>query len=722
MVTGQQALSATAVTVLSFCLATGCSPGDRSPGFGAVSGHTTAAVVAKPLPFKSIIDMLPELPAEELKAQLTAVLSSNSEPDVCKRQAAYMLARILQKSADPDDQKEALKLFQDASQQEPLWERCQWHISECAAALGDEATVRRALEAIRQRSGDQNSKAAAEYGLAQSYLRANEPEHAGEAFAAVASRYSQTQYALGAAYYIGESLIDWPDGRPEALRLFRLYLAASPDGRFSRNIVERLAHLPDFTPTAADRDLFGQVHYVHGQWQQALAQWSGPDTGRRWLERATCLLRLGKTGEGKAALRSGIEHHPDDPALPEAAATLCRYLSRQDAFTLWQRILERSTRYGDTALWNLALRSSPARALVYYRKIVSAYPRSPYAPESSWWITWRAIQEGRLAQALSCAQAALSRYPDARAAPRLAFWIGKLHERLGKKEAARLAYRTARELFPAQYYAYRAQARLAALSGGGDRGWTTLSGRRHPQPAWDWPSPPRLISWQAVAGNCGVTQALLARLGQWEECLELLPEHAAPVFRSWLLARLNLPLDAINTVFKGLGGAARHSPDWQLAYPLLYGKTISAEAAVHKIDPLLVHALIREESRYNHLALSRSNAIGLMQLLPGTAYGVAKRLDVHLAGTEQIYDPPTNIRLGTAYLASILKHAGGNALLAVASYNGGPNAVRAWHSRFCQRGASDFDVFVEEIPFTETREYVRKVFGSFWTYERVYGK
>lgn len=722
MDTGQRALSAAAGIVLSFCLTTGCSPTDRSPGFGAVSGHTAAAVVAKPLPFASLIDKLPQLPAEELRAQLKAVLASDSEPDVAKREAAYMLARILQKSADPDDQKEALKLFQEASRQEPLWERCQWHISECAAALGDEKTVQRALEAVRERAGDQNSKAAAEYALAQSYLRANEPGRAREAFAAVASRYRQTQYALGAAYYMGESLIDSPEGRPEALRLFRLYLARSPDGRFSRTILDRLAHLPDFTPTASDRDLFGQVHYVHGEWQQALAQWNGSDAGRRWLERATCLLRLGQTGEGKAALRSGIERHANDPALPEAAATLCRFLSRQEAFSLWQRILERSSRHDDTALWNLALRSSPAQALAFYRRIVAAHPSSDYAPESSWWLTWRDIQAGRHAQALAGAQAALRRYPHARAAPRFSFWIAKLHERLGKKEAARLAYKRTREKFPAHYYGYRAQARLAALSGSNDRGWTTRPGRRHPQPDWDWPNPPRLISWQAVAADCGVTQALLARLGQWEECLELLPEHVAPVFKSWLLARLNLPLDAINTMFKGLGGAARHSPDWELAYPLLYGRVVSAEAAAHKIDPLLVHALIREESRYNHLALSRSNAIGLMQLLPGTAYGVAKRLGVRLAGTERIHDPPTNIKLGTAYLASTLKRAGGNALLAVAGYNGGPNAVHAWHNRFRQRGVCDFDVFVEEIPFTETRDYVRKVFGTFWNYERVYGK
>lgn len=140
------------------------------------------------------------------------------------------------------------------------------------------------------------------------------------------------------------------------------------------------------------------------------------------------------------------------------------------------------------------------------------------------------------------------------------------------------------------------------------------------------------------------------------------------------------------------------------------------------MDPLLVHALIRQESRYETTALSRSKAMGLMQLLLGTAQGVAKHNGITLSSNNQVFEPPTNIALGTAYLNYVLKRHNGNAMLAVASYNGGPNAAAKWMREFQATGGGDQEYLVENIPFQETRDYVRKVFANYWTYENLYLK
>lgn len=670
--------------------------------------------------FAELLKNVSSRPTPQLAEQLRALLAAGTEPESSLQEAAYMLGRILQRSSNSEDQTEALRLFSEASKLEPLWERCQWHISECAAALGEEKTVRRALEAIRERSPDEISRAGAEYGLAQSYLRANETQPAQEAFTLVRQKYAHSQYALGAAYYLGEALLDSTRGRSEALSLFRAYLRESPDGHFARNIVSRLTQLSDFQPTEADHDLFGQVHYVHGEWEPALSEWSKTKPDRRWYERATCLLRLGRANEAKTAYQSGIKSHPNDPSVPEAARTLCTLLSKDQAASVWQTVLASSPRFADIALWNLALRSSPSQAQSYYNRIVYAYPNSDYAPESTWCLIWNQSQNGRPAQAIARAEAALKRYPSSRAAPRFAFWAGKLRERLKQTEAARTAYKRAAQEFPSHYYGHRARARLDALSKGRDPGWAVRSERRYPDPGWSWPDPPYLVSWEEIAARSGSTQAVLARLGQWEECLQLLPANAYPVLRAWLLAKLDLSLDAINVMSNGLKGGPERQGCWELSYPLLYSQEIARQSRIRKIDPLLVHALVREESRYNPLAVSSSKALGLMQLLPGTANGVAKRIGLSLSSADQIYEPANNIALGTAYLASTLQRANGNAILAIAGYNGGPNAVRTWHSRFRQRGLADYDIFVEAIPYAETRDYVRKVFASFWNYEAIY--
>ena len=117
------------------------------------------------------------------------------------------------------------------------------------------------------------------------------------------------------------------------------------------------------------------------------------------------------------------------------------------------------------------------------------------------------------------------------------------------------------------------------------------------------------------------------------------------------------------------------------------------------------------------MAVSSSNALGLMQLLPGTAMGVAKRLGVKLNGNKDIHKPEYNIKFGIDYIAYTMGRHDGSALFAVASYNGGPNAVASWRKKI---STADLDYFVENIPFLETRDYVKKVFGSYWNYEAIY--
>lgn len=191
-------------------------------------------------------------------------------------------------------------------------------------------------------------------------------------------------------------------------------------------------------------------------------------------------------------------------------------------------------------------------------------------------------------------------------------------------------------------------------------------------------------------------------------------------FRSWLYLSQGLIMEGIRAAGKDLEGKPNHAPLWQITYPWAYAARIKEQGQLRKVDPYLIHALIREESRYFPKALSRSQAIGLMQLLPGTAFGVGKRIGVPLSSKEDVFIPDNNIKLGTAYLEYTLKRFNGNAMLAVASYNGGPNAVKSWVDKFNAAGGKDWDYFVEEIPFRETRDYVRKVFGSYFVYETLY--
>jgi tetratricopeptide (TPR) repeat protein len=340
--------------LLSVCLQlSACNWQPTSNAQGTIS-NLSAVSTLKPMPLEKLVRQVKTLPAEELKAQLAGIVTAGEASANDKQDAAYMLGRILQKGT-ADEQKDALQLFTTASQSSPLWERSQWHISECAAGLGNEKTVRQALQAIQERSTDSKTRAAATYALAQSYLRGNEPERAKETFLLVRKDFPGTQYATGAAYYLGEMSLKDPQDTATGIALFREYLKSSPDGHFARDIAARLGGLSGYTSTVQDKDLIGQVHYLHGEWQQALDRWKQTGSDQRWFESAICLTHLRRQTEAEKRLDQGIKAHPNDASVVPAAQLLCKSLSREQAIALWQAILARSTKYGDVLLFGIWL-------------------------------------------------------------------------------------------------------------------------------------------------------------------------------------------------------------------------------------------------------------------------------------------------------------------------------------------------------------------------------
>lgn len=152
-------------------------------------------------------------------------------------------------------------------------------------------------------------------------------------------------------------------------------------------------------------------------------------------------------------------------------------------------------------------------------------------------------------------------------------------------------------------------------------------------------------------------------------------------------------------------------------YPLRYADVLLHEAQKNHVDPLLVAAVARVESRFNPRAVSPKGAIGVMQVMPATASWVASRLHVQRWQVDKLYDPATNIKIGTWYLAYLQHLFRGNQVLAVAAYNGGHANVQKWLSSGTWNGTQQES---SRIPFLETREYVARVFRTYEYYKQAY--
>ncbi|KMM83772.1 soluble lytic murein transglycosylase [Pseudomonas taetrolens] len=193
--------------------------------------------------------------------------------------------------------------------------------------------------------------------------------------------------------------------------------------------------------------------------------------------------------------------------------------------------------------------------------------------------------------------------------------------------------------------------------------------------------------------------------------------HVSRLFsRDEMVAQAKLAYDmqwyfpAIRTI-----SLAKYWDDLDIRFPMAHRDTLVREAKVRGLHSSWVFAITRQESAFMADARSGVGATGLMQLMPATAKETARKFSIPLASPQQVLIPDKNIQLGAAYLSQVHSQFNGNRVLASAAYNAGPGRVRQW-----LKGANHlgFDVWIESIPFDETRQYVQNVLS----YSVIYGQ
>ena len=400
----------------------------------------------------------------------------------------------------------------------------------------------------------------------------------------------------------------------------------------------------------------------------------------------------------------------------------------------------------DTSTWLARLpaslqASAPVQArlavdgLRPWRGVLQRWPRDPASWELQWQLARQALLQQRWAEAAAILHALPAHQLAAPLAARQLFWLGYARGRLGEGAAAQRLWRQVLAIAPGGYYSWRASLHL---------GETESETKTEPEPellrtpggpAGPLAQPP----WQPLASGDGGLDRLW-RLNQ--------PLEAWESWRFWrggqpAQAARDLQLEgrlrsAVGDDWIGLGqleqaslqlpkGSCRQQADleWQL-HPLRYGELFRQAAAGAGLDPALLQAVARQESRFTAGVESPVGAVGLMQLMPSTASELAGR---RLEGAS-LKDPALNSRLGARYLRQLLEQWRGNPVLAVASYNAGPGAVGHWLKTGLgsdspkPAGATislqrDPELWIEAIPYPETRLYTKKVLGNLWSYRRL---
>ncbi len=602
------------------------------------------------------------------------------------------------------DYTEALQTYQaalatapTASRQVYLWEK----IALSQARLGREAEALAAYDAILAIAKIPAYRARIMNQAAQTAQAFGDTEEAYRRMQQLVAAYPKTDYAY-------QSLIVLVDaGQPvdDMLRgLVDYYAQAYTPAILAFQRVIGQATQPDGRPYY----YLGLSYLDAGNYEEALHTFDtlltmtgDPYIGSAIYAKARTLAALGRREDAVRTYRSLAEQYPDHPRAPAALWQAAALLEQDDAETAAQA----------------------------YLQMAEQYPNDDGAPEARFHAGLLRYRHGDVLGAQEAWRDLAAWYPASPRGQAALFWLGKTYLQIGDTLSATEVLSRAANLTPWKFYGLRAADLLA--------------GRQPFASSGSAPAPCSLTDQQQaetwLAGWIGITNTFssqlppaiqqddrwqrgtrLLRLGHYEEgSSELDALRHATDDNALTQYRLSLALRDVGLYRSSIAAAIsvwRLSPaeDFRelprfigcLIYPLYYRDLVEPEALAEGFDPLVVYALLRQESMFQSGATSFAAAHGLMQVIPSTGQQIAQALGwPPNYQTHDLYRPMVSVRFGVWYLARQRDAIDGNLIAGMAAYNGGPgNAARWW-----QAAQGDQDLFVELISLDETRTYIERI-------------
>lgn len=350
-------------------------------------------------------------------------------------------------------------------------------------------------------------------------------------------------------------------------------------------------------------------------------------------------------------------------------------------------------------------------AIAYYEELASRFPGSRYAAKCHWRAAWLNYQSGNFTEAARLMDEQIALYPGSSEVAGAIYWRGRIYEdQEHRPDLAAACYRTVATTFAHYYYADAARQRLQSLKGVDPVTLSSL-GRIHrdplPELTDEVPEKDEHVVKAELLANAGLNEYIPREIrsapgsSEWGAFAEAnIYASAGDAYRALVILKREIPF------YPSAPLATIPMSYWRILYPLPYWSTIERSAAKYGLDPYMVASLIRQESAFNPAAVSSAHALGLMQLLPSVGRTMARQVGLRHFQASDLLKPEINIELGTRYLSQLVAQFGDHPEYAFAAYNAGTNRVTAWQSSL---NSAPIKVFVESIPFTETRDYVQAI-------------
>ena len=548
---------------------------------------------------------------------------------------------------------------------------------------------------------------------------------------------SDIELQLGRAYELAGD-------RPKAAEAFRnLYYnmpnSAEADAAGAELRKLGIAGSPGERRTRADL-LFKSKHYSDAadEYRDLVNEAAAPERIELELALATALEKSGRSQDARHLLTSiGPQQGDNEAQRLYLLSETARSTSDENSVV---ETVNQLRQFGPTSPWleqallsagNMyLLKKDYDRAIDYFRELQERFPHGNRASYAHWKAAWLSFRQGRIADARQAFENQIALYPDSNEIPAALYWRARIAEEENNPAMAAAFYQKLVDRYRNYYYAELGRERLksvrAGLGGSPDAVHFALLDR-----VASLSGALKIDDTEPPEDNLRVARARLLSNGALADmAVRELQAAASQEGGSWAPPEMARVYQDGGRYDRGIEIMKRMAPNyfavdipdlprpyWEALFPRPYWTDLRKYSEANGLDPFLVASLIRQESEFNAGAISRANAVGLMQLLPKTGKTVAKQVKLKGYKAPQLYTPAVNLQLGTRYFKDMVDKYNGQFEYALAAYNAGTDRVSDWLGEGHYRDPQEF---VESIPFTETREYVQAILRNASVYRQLY--
>ncbi len=546
-----------------------------------------------------------------------------------------------------------------------------------------------------------------EYNMANLMYELQDKESKSH-FKNIIKKYPSSDYAIASNYFLGmielSELPQSPKRREKAIErarnYFITYIDKAPDGRYSINSINELNKL-NIKLTNYENLLISKSYYINGEYDKAKEFLNKTTLAESWSDFAKNEYKLKNVQKAREYSEKGLKEFAYNTASSDVYEIIDSYVS---SFP--------TRKEGIQKLISLNLKSTGADYVSYlnckevvnsdvkeacYRTLYESYPNGQFSADALYNVFISKYLQKKYYDAQRLGFLHLKKFPNVKSSPAVTYYMAKIAFKLKHYESANSYFKQTISKYPDSYYAFRAHYNLYK-----DDGFL---------PFLELNEKTVVFPYKKSLDNNLVVK--LAYLKDYDLVEELCKKDK--FIQSWILyEKGNYTVSAVlarNSMEELSEKPSYEDLRWRLVYPLHYYDTVKKVKGAN--NPIILESIIKEESHFNPYAKSFAGASGLMQLMPNTYTEVIKNNNI----SQDLPYEVANITAGSIYYAGLKKSLVNRDLYAISAYNGGIGSVMSWFTKLIY---NDTDEFVEQIPYPETKNYVKKVLRTYWMYGNIY--